>query len=221
MLAPELPPNRLSDDERSRLIRICWDHEVAVCGTCSREYRLNEMGADLFSGQYYLCPFCQVDLVPSIRRHITECAGIRPEDPQWQAGVRETLTCARETRKTGGQLQDASELARVESEVLQARAQETAEAARQAQRDAQRIKREPPAFRCSLCGHGIQPDALVVFGLSAVHAACLELGDASDLALIGHRFDQDGALGYKGYRLEFRSYLNQDSRRWVPKVVHH
>jgi hypothetical protein len=46
----------------------------------------------------------------------------------------------------------------------------------------------------------------------------LELGDASDLALIGHRFDQDVALGYKGYRLEFRSYLNQDSRRWVPKV---
>jgi hypothetical protein len=26
------------------------------------------------------------------------------------------------------------------------------------------------------------------------------------------------ALGYKGYRLEFRSYLNLDTRRWVPKV---
>ena len=138
----QAPP--LTPDERSHLIRICWDHEIAVCSVCDRKYRMDQMLADLFRRRYDLCPFCRVDLVPSIRRHIAECAIIRTQDPQWQAEVRETLARATATRKQSGQLRDASELARVESEVLLKKVREAAVAARQAQQESERVKREPP-----------------------------------------------------------------------------
>src|SRR5262245_51096451 len=131
----------LSDDERSRLIRVCWDHEVAVCGLCNRTYRVNEMGADLIRDHYSVCPFCRVDLTSSIRQHIAHCAAVQHSDPRWQAATREVLARAHEMRKLSQQLRDASELARVESEVLQARARETAEAALRAQKDSRRITR--------------------------------------------------------------------------------
>ena len=76
-----------------------------------------------------------------------------------------------------------------------------------------------PAFLCSLCRQGIQTsEELAVVGLSAVHAACLELADASDLAVIGHGIERGRTSDYKGHRLEPQSYLNHASRRWVPKV---
>src|SRR5262245_28431470 len=134
----------LSPDERSRLIRMCWHHEVALCGVCKRRFRPPEMCADLSSGRYNLCPFCRVGLAPSIRHHIAGCAVILHADPKWQAAVRETLERACATRKASGQLRDASELARVESEVLQAKVRAAAEAARQAQQESERIKRAPP-----------------------------------------------------------------------------
>src|SRR5262245_20999954 len=135
---------QLTDDERSRVIRNCWDHEVAVCGLCSRKYRLTEMGSDLVRGQYHFCPFCRLDLTWSLRQHIAACAVIRQNDPGWQAEAREALAHAREVRKVSSQLRDVSEVARIESEVLQARARRTSQAARQAQLDAERAKRSEP-----------------------------------------------------------------------------
>src|SRR5262249_23948927 len=131
----------LSDNERSRLIRVCWDHEVAVCGVCARSYRVNEMGADLFRDQDSVCPFCRVDLTSSVRQHIAHCATVQHADPQWQATTRELLARAHDMRKLSQQLRDASELARVESEALQVRAREVGQAARRAQKDSERIKR--------------------------------------------------------------------------------
>src|SRR5262245_45307045 len=115
-----------------------------MCPVCSRTYRIIEMGADLFSDGYHLCPFCRVDLTPSVRQHIADCSRIRLNDPWWQANTREALARARETRKASQQVRDAAELARVESEVLKTRSREAAEAARQAQQDAKRVKRESP-----------------------------------------------------------------------------
>jgi len=135
----------LTPDERSRLIRICWHHEVALCGIGNRMFRPAEMSADLSSGYYNFCPSCRVSLAPSIRRHIAECPVILHADPQWQAAVRDTLERACATRKLSGQLRDASEVTRVESEVLLSKARQAAEGARQAQEDARRVKRsEPP-----------------------------------------------------------------------------
>ena len=138
----------LTDDERSRLVRTCWDHEVAFCGACSRKYRITEMGSDLISDlirrEHLFCPFCRVDLTWSIRQHIAACAVIRQNDPRWQAEAREALAHAREVRKLSSQLLDASELARVTSEELQRRARITAVAARRAAEEAERIKRERP-----------------------------------------------------------------------------
>src|SRR5215510_15114694 len=108
--------SQLTNDERSRLIRNCWDHEVACCPLCSRKYRVNEMGSDLVRSQHHFCPFCRVDLTWSIRQH----------DPRWQAEAREALDHAREVRKVSSHLRDASELARVTSEVFQRRARITA-----------------------------------------------------------------------------------------------
>jgi len=134
----------LSPDERSRLIRVCWHHEVALCGVCKRRFRPPEMSADVFNGRYNLCPFCRVGLAPSIRHHIAGCAVILHADAKWQAEVRETLERASATRKASGQLRDASELSRIESEVLQSKVREAAEAARRAREEAERVKRETP-----------------------------------------------------------------------------
>jgi hypothetical protein len=49
----------LTHNERSNLIRNCWNHSVARCEACAREYRLVEMGTDLLSGRSYFCPFCR------------------------------------------------------------------------------------------------------------------------------------------------------------------
>jgi hypothetical protein len=69
----------LTHVERSHLIRNCWNHPVARCEACAREYRVIEMGTDMLRGRYYFCPFCRVDLVwsaPSahrgLRRHLAE-----------------------------------------------------------------------------------------------------------------------------------------------------
>src|SRR5262245_44709238 len=78
----------LTDIERSRVIRLCWDHPVAACEACHREYRITEMGNDMLAGRYYFCPYCRADLVWSVRQHIADCAVIHQSNPQWQAEVR-------------------------------------------------------------------------------------------------------------------------------------
>ena len=107
-------------------------------------FRPAEMGADLASNYYNLCPTCRVSLAPSIRRHIAECSVILHADPRWQAEVLSALERACAARKTSGQLRDASELTRVESEILRSKVREAAEAARRAKEEAERVKRERP-----------------------------------------------------------------------------
>ena len=51
-----------------------------------------------------------------------------------------------------------------------------------------------------------------------VHRACLERSDISDLARIESKLQRDSVFDYRGHRLEPQSYLNQESRRWVPRV---
>src|SRR5262245_51024990 len=71
----------LADSERSRVIRLCWDHPVAACEACQREYRITEMGTDMLTGRYYFCPYCRADLVWSVRQHLADCAVILQNDP--------------------------------------------------------------------------------------------------------------------------------------------
>jgi hypothetical protein len=108
----------LTSHESSRLIRRCWDHPVAVCGGCRSEYRITEMGADLISGQHYLCPVCRMDLTWAMRHHIAVCPTIRQRDPQWQAAVRAALAHTRELRKRSQHLTNTAGLTRIESEVV-------------------------------------------------------------------------------------------------------
>src|SRR5262245_7235064 len=78
----------------------------------------------------------------------------------------------------------------------------------------------PPAFLCRLCRQGIQkPEELLIIGMAVLHEACLERSTASDLAHIQGTMRRDSTLDYKGHRLEPQSYLNPESRCWVPKVL--
>ena len=247
------PTAPLTPDERSRLIRTCRNHTVAKCPVCSRTYRIIEMGTDLSSDRYHLCPTCRVDLTRSIRQHIADCSVIRLNDPWWQADTREALTRAHATRKASQQLRDASELARIESEVLLRKLRDAADAARLTKEESERIKREwpggsgserrferaasddagsdndvfmadvptahVPPFRCMLCAEAIQtPEQLVMIGLAVVHGACLERSGVSELARIENKLQSDSAIEYRRHRLEPQSYLNEESRRWVPRV---
>jgi hypothetical protein len=90
----------LTNDERRRLARLCRGHEVAVCGVCGRQYRVNEMASDSSRGRHDLCPFCGIDLTPAIRQHIADCSVIRLNDPWWQANTRGALARVREVLKT-------------------------------------------------------------------------------------------------------------------------
>jgi hypothetical protein len=67
-----------------------------------------------------------------------------------------------------------------------------------------------------LCTEGIRPGGGAHIGLAVVHKACLERSDISDLARLESKLQRDSAFDYRGHRLEPQSYLNQESRRWVP-----
>src|SRR5262245_60850554 len=151
------------------------------------------MGADLLRDQFSVCPFCRVDLTSSIRQHIAQCAAVQHSDPQWQAATREVLARAHEMRKLSQQLRDASELARVESEVLKARAREAAEVAHRAQKDSRRITRKSPrhppvTISCSLSRRGTRRAARGCRGVRcrriALYSAVVEECDLVQLVTV-------------------------------------
>jgi hypothetical protein len=116
----------LSENERSRLVCLCSNHEVARCATCSRTYRISEMDTDVSRRHPHFCPLCRVNLVWSVRQHIANCSTIRQNDPQWQVAVREMLERTRELRKVSGRLSDASQVTRTAGQGQRTGARRTA-----------------------------------------------------------------------------------------------
>ena len=125
LIDPSAALTPLTGGDRARLIRACFQHSVATCGECDRDYLITELGRDLLGRRHNLCPFCRSDLTASIRLHIAACAVVRVTDPEWQAEAKETLARARELRKATEQLGTRNELARIESEITRARARQT------------------------------------------------------------------------------------------------
>ena len=66
----------LSEVERRVLALHCFDHAVAACETCVRDYAFTDLGVDVLGRRYYFCPSCRFDLIDQLRRHILGCLAI-------------------------------------------------------------------------------------------------------------------------------------------------
>jgi len=89
-----LRPRDLGPEERALLFRYCWGHAAAMCTACAKNFRHQELAADLFGHGTNLCPSCRADLTESMRGHIYSCAML-PEEVRRKA---------REARAAAGKL---------------------------------------------------------------------------------------------------------------------
>ena len=89
-----LRPRDLGPEERALLFRYCWGHAAAMCTPCAKNFRHQELAADLFGHGTNLCPSCRADLTESMRGHIYSCAML-PEEVRRKA---------REARAAAGKL---------------------------------------------------------------------------------------------------------------------
>ena len=72
----------LTVEERRLIFQYCWEHPVASCVPCHAEYRLPELGADVFRGLSHLCPRCRADLSASAREHVASCTALRVQEAE-------------------------------------------------------------------------------------------------------------------------------------------
>jgi hypothetical protein len=87
-------PRDLGPEERALLFRYCWSHAAAKCTACAKNFRSQELAADLFGHGANLCPGCRADLTESMRAHVYSCAML-PEEVRRRA---------REARDAAGKL---------------------------------------------------------------------------------------------------------------------
>ena len=124
-------PRTLTPEEHVLLHAFCWDHIVAECPACSKSFRQEQLGSDLFGSHTYGCLDCGADLSDTIRTHLAVCAML----PQH---LRQRVQEARETTqrllKQGHQLLDRSAVLVREIEAALAELNETRDRARR-QRD--------------------------------------------------------------------------------------
>jgi hypothetical protein len=78
-----LRPHDLGPEERALLFRCCWGHAAANCTACAKNFRHQELAADL-GHRTNLCPHCRADLTESMRGHIYSCAML-PEEVRRRA----------------------------------------------------------------------------------------------------------------------------------------
>ena len=56
----------LTYDERRLIFQYCWEHLVASCEPCQTQYRIDQLGVDLYGERRsHLCPECRADLSDS------------------------------------------------------------------------------------------------------------------------------------------------------------
>ena len=77
----------LTDEERSRLVRSCFNHEVAHCDTCRAAYHFRQLMHDSRGPRRLLCPRCRTDVTEMLKWHLRTCAVV--------AG-RRCIVCGRE-----------------------------------------------------------------------------------------------------------------------------
>jgi hypothetical protein len=110
-------PRELNYEERVLLYQFCWDHAVADCGACRKGFRQYELAADLFGHRNHLCPKCRVDLTPSLRSHLYDCALV-PKDVRARAV--DAREAARRLVKEAAELSDRADVLMREAEAATA-----------------------------------------------------------------------------------------------------
>jgi hypothetical protein len=108
-----LRPRDLGPEERALLFRYCWGHAGAKCIACAKNYRHQELGADVLGQRTNLCPRCRADLTESMRGHLYSCAML-PEEVRRRA--REARDAARKLLKQSAQSRDLADVLMREAE---------------------------------------------------------------------------------------------------------
>jgi hypothetical protein len=115
-------PRDLSSEERALLFRYCWSHAAAKCIACAKDFRHQELAADLLGHRTNLCPRCRADLTESMRGHLYRCAML-PEEVRRRA--REARDAALKLVKESHQAADRADGLMREAEVAIAALRET------------------------------------------------------------------------------------------------
>ena len=89
----------LTPDERRLIFRYCWDHLVASCEPCQTQYRIDQLGVDLFRGRTHLCTKCRADLKASVREHLASCTVLRAQEAEARKREREKRNRAPRTER--------------------------------------------------------------------------------------------------------------------------
>jgi hypothetical protein len=120
-------PRSLTPEEHIFLYVYCWDHAVAECVVCAREFHQEDLGSDPFGSRAFECPQCRTDLTEIVRAHLITCAGL-PE--QLRRRVQLVRESAQRLVKQAQQLSDRSDVLMREAEAAQHELDETRERAR-------------------------------------------------------------------------------------------
>src|SRR5262245_29507479 len=107
-------PRTLTPEERLLLATYCWEHTVAGCTACAREYRLPEVISAIVDGDTHYCPFCRRDMIDDVRVHLYGCEML-PDSVRGRA--RAARQAARELVKRSHELRDAADVLMRQSEV--------------------------------------------------------------------------------------------------------
>jgi hypothetical protein len=115
-------PRDLSPEERALLYRYCWGHVAAKCIACAKNFRHQELAADLLGHRTNLCPRCRADLTESMRGHLYSCAML-PKEVRQRA--REARDAAQRLVKESHEAADRADVLLREAEAAIAMLRET------------------------------------------------------------------------------------------------
>lgn len=108
----------LSDPECRVLTVHCFDHAVARCEDCRRDYKFTELGIEIRGRRYYFCPSCRLDLVDQLRMHVLHCQGIA-------SALEERIQRSQQLMKETDRLRTAAAILAAESHALAERVLQT------------------------------------------------------------------------------------------------
>lgn len=106
----------LSDGEHRVLFQYCWDHPVARCMTRLVEYKMSELGRDLFGPRACLCRDCEISLEDLIRSHLATCTVLRVRSSEAQERAQVTRQNSQPPQKESREARDRSEVLSAETE---------------------------------------------------------------------------------------------------------
>jgi len=152
----------LTDAERRVLEGHCFDHVVATCQVCKRDYKFAELGVDIIGRRYHFCPGCHFPLLSEVRWHILTCGVIAK-------ALDERIERSLRVVKESDRLTTQSAILAAESQELSRRLLDTRRQSRHAASPSTLVERIAMALRgrrhvCADCvgrESGVAPDVVM------------------------------------------------------------